>query len=86
VTVSIHCPLLYKLMHEGIEQGNKNFDSIYPYQTKVLDDVVFRIWRYKSFEEEYALAKQFNYEYKILSCLNNMSASILLDCKEFVLA
>ena len=54
-------------MHEGIEQGNKNFDSIYPYQTKVWDDVVFRIWRYKSFEEEFALAQQFNYEYQILS-------------------
>jgi len=54
-------------MHEGIEQGNKNFDSIYPYQPKVWDDLVFRIWRYKSSEEEYALAQQFNYEYQILS-------------------
>ena len=65
--VSLHCPLLHKLMHEGREKEWKNFDSIYPYEIKVWDDVIFRIWRYKSFEEEYALVQKINYEYQILS-------------------
>ena len=65
--VSLHCPLQHKLMYEGIKQVRKNFDLIYTYESKVWDDVVFRIWRYKNFEEEFALAQQFNYEYQIFS-------------------
>jgi lactam utilization protein B len=60
---SVHCPRLFQLMHLGCKEGRETFRLTKPYETKVWDDAVFRIWKYDSFEEDYTLAQQFNYEY-----------------------